>query len=1032
MDNKKLSIIVPNYNNEQFLNKSLDSLINQSYDNLEIIVVNDGSKGNCDEIVKKFQEKDKRIKYVKHDTNKGLFQARLTGAENATGDYIAFLDADDYVSIDFYRTMMYSAMKNDSDIVMSNLVLEYDDGTRELFNLMQTPLKEINGKDCFKRYMEQDGLNYSWSVIWNKIYKMEIWKKAAEHYKKVNKRLIMTEDIAFSTVLFYFANRVNKVNNDVIFYCQHQKSSTSTKNMSYEKIMGNITDLNTSFGFIEQFLKDVKAYDEYKEDFILWKSLYYKIHYDITKNMDVSKAKKDEIIERLNQFCPEHKDVKDGGYFYSIKTTWNEGLEEIKKAICDPKVKCVSFDIFDTLVVRPFWYPTDLFTIVDKQFRKITGNKTGIDFTNIRVYAERLTREKKAKISKENEEITLDEIYETLHSEYNIDNETLEKIKQIEIESELRFCTRRMTGFELYELALAKGKRVICTSDMYLPQEVIKKILEKNKYTDISKIYLSADYNATKWNKTLYKVVLNEEKLSPEELIHIGDNYESDFKNAKKAGINAKHLPMATNVFMDRGVTQNLAQMFMRSLPHWRDNVASMEFVGIRSMLAIVANKYFDNPYRSFNNQTDFNADPYLIGYYALGMYMFGLTKWILDDVQNENYENMVFMARDGYLPMKCYEIVGKYYNKVPEAKYLYVSRKALVPITIQNELDFYKMSDQINMENHTPIDAIKYIKNCIKFDDQKFKKVCQENKIKINENFKTTDNFNRFISIVIDNFYDKKEQEKNLGKLKEYFKQFYGNHSATFDIGYSARPEMFLSNLLGTPIDTYFSNINKGESIRHQQIGGFKLKTFFDGKPTTTGHAYEMLLSALAPSCIGYNITENGVEPVFEEYSNTYAVRFAIETIQQAAMDFVTDIVNIYKEDMGVLYYQNYYISLPYMAYLNSSREIDKAPFASVRFEDGLGLGDDLSMVYSWTKDLSYHNQATMDVLYSIDNDIPIFNRQDELIYNSNVDLTNRNKFVRLIYYMLFDKDTFKRRIGNVCYKNKLLWKIYRKINHI
>lgn len=242
----------------------------------------------------------------------------------------------------------------------------------------------------------------------------------------------------------------------------------------------------------------------------------------------------------------------------------------------------------------------------------------------------------------------------------------------------------------------------------------------------------------------------------------------------------------------------------------------------------------------------------------------------------------------------------------------------------------------------------------------------------------------------------------------------------------------MFLSNLLETPIDTYFSNINKGESIRHQQIGGFKLKTFFDGKPTTTGHAYEMLLSALAPSCIGYKITEDGVEPVFEEYSNTYAVRFAIETIQQAAMDFVTDIVEIYNEDINVLYYQNYYISLPYMAYLNSSREIDKAPFAAVRFEDGLGLGDDLSMVYSWTKDLSYHNQATMDVLYSIDNDIPIFNRQDELVYNSNVDLTNRNKFVRLIYYMLFDKATLNRRIGNVCYKNKLLWKIYKKINHI
>ena len=101
---KKLSIIIPNYNNEKYLKRSLDCVIEQTYKNVEIIVVNDGSKGNSDEIMKTYQEKDIRVKYVKHDVNKGLFQARLTGASVATGDYIAFLDADDYTSIDFYRT----------------------------------------------------------------------------------------------------------------------------------------------------------------------------------------------------------------------------------------------------------------------------------------------------------------------------------------------------------------------------------------------------------------------------------------------------------------------------------------------------------------------------------------------------------------------------------------------------------------------------------------------------------------------------------------------------------------------------------------------------------------------------------------------------------------------------------------------------------------------------------------------------------------------------------------------------------------
>ena len=137
-ENKKLSIIVPVYNAEKYMEKCLDRLLEQTYKNIEVIIVNDCSQGNCEEIANKYQKIDNRIKYIKHEKNKGLFQARITGSSIATGEYIAFLDSDDYVSIDYYRTLMNNIIENDSDIAMGNMVLEYDNGRKEEYNRFNT------------------------------------------------------------------------------------------------------------------------------------------------------------------------------------------------------------------------------------------------------------------------------------------------------------------------------------------------------------------------------------------------------------------------------------------------------------------------------------------------------------------------------------------------------------------------------------------------------------------------------------------------------------------------------------------------------------------------------------------------------------------------------------------------------------------------------------------------------------------------------------------------------------------------------
>ena len=106
---------------------------------------------------------------------------------------------------------------------------------------------------------------------------------------------------------------------------------------------------------------------------------------------------------------------------------------------------------------------------------------------------------------------------------------------------------------------------------------------------------------------------------------------------------------------------------------------------------------------------------------------------------------------------------------------------------------------------------------------------------------------------------------------MRKYFETYYEDSSASFDVGYSARPELFLSTLCQKPIDTFFLNINKDEAYRHSDMAGFKVETFFSGKPSATGFTYEAMLSALAPSCIGYDINGNEVKPVFEKYNKTF-----------------------------------------------------------------------------------------------------------------------------------------------------------------
>lgn len=119
----KISIIVPVYNVEKYISKCLDSLINQTFSNLEIVIVNDGSTDNSRDICIQYQKRDSRIKLI-DQKNQGVSMARNTGLLNASGNFIGFVDPDDWVELDMYERLLDEILQHDSDVAISNIVVD--------------------------------------------------------------------------------------------------------------------------------------------------------------------------------------------------------------------------------------------------------------------------------------------------------------------------------------------------------------------------------------------------------------------------------------------------------------------------------------------------------------------------------------------------------------------------------------------------------------------------------------------------------------------------------------------------------------------------------------------------------------------------------------------------------------------------------------------------------------------------------------------------------------------------------------------
>lgn len=165
-----ISVIVPVYNVEKYLERCIISIINQTYKNIEIIIVNDGSTDNCASIIKGLQEKDSRIKSY-YQANAGLSAARNTGIENSSGDYYLFVDSDDYIHPQMVEVLYKNLIDYDADLSVCDL--HWIEEGKDAEEYIQNNPVVYSGREVLRKLIGDDLISV---VAWNKLYKKEIFK----------------------------------------------------------------------------------------------------------------------------------------------------------------------------------------------------------------------------------------------------------------------------------------------------------------------------------------------------------------------------------------------------------------------------------------------------------------------------------------------------------------------------------------------------------------------------------------------------------------------------------------------------------------------------------------------------------------------------------------------------------------------------------------------------------------------------------------------------------------------------------------
>ncbi|WP_175640168.1 glycosyltransferase family 2 protein [Metabacillus schmidteae] len=260
-----VSVIIPVYNVEKYLEKCLDSVLSQTFTNIEIIVLNDGSTDNSSEILKRYQEIE-NIKLINKE-NEGLSETRNKGLLQAQGEYVLFIDSDDSITNNMVEVMYKQAQTTDADIVVSKAMNEYEDGSKEdMFSNDFNEQEIIGNMEALRRFWSGEINGH----IWNKLIRRRLMIDNKITFPKGK----LYEDAPTLIHLIKHSQKLSFVNQSLYFYLQRQGSIT--KKPTYKALVDHIAILSEIEANIEEDVYKRLYNEEFQ--FFLLNTLYFNIY----------------------------------------------------------------------------------------------------------------------------------------------------------------------------------------------------------------------------------------------------------------------------------------------------------------------------------------------------------------------------------------------------------------------------------------------------------------------------------------------------------------------------------------------------------------------------------------------------------------------------------------------------------------------------------------------------------------------------------------------------------------------------------
>ncbi len=330
-----ISVIIPSYNNEKYLSKCLDSILNQTYSNLEIIIVDDCSTDNSFSVLEKYSKKNKQIRVYKNNTNSGAGYCRNFGLRSAKGNYISFIDSDDYIEENFYEKLYSKIKEEDSDLAICDIYIRYSDSSKDIRS------KAVDGK-CNKINIINNGLAAS---PCNKLFK----KSFLEKYPFCEG--IMNEDIATVIPIIIDCKKISYSEDTFYNYIQHS-DSVQNSYFSEKKF-----DIFKAVNELVERIQNKKSFSKYL-DIIVYNQIFLFFIYVMPREKNIIKRAK---------YIKKFKNLSKKYYIKKNKYVWNFW------EVCGKK-HAIYYRILLKLMDYNFFYVTSLLIYIYDVIKKLMSH----------------------------------------------------------------------------------------------------------------------------------------------------------------------------------------------------------------------------------------------------------------------------------------------------------------------------------------------------------------------------------------------------------------------------------------------------------------------------------------------------------------------------------------------------------------------------------------------------------------------------------------------------------------------------------